>query len=411
MTLKKYETRRISTRALGAARQASVEFDLLCQVTRVKPDYDQLENTLRNDIDWTILSSLAAAHSVTVRLVQVLGKSDWVCVPAEAKQSLLAFVQLHKVHSLKLASELMRVSYELSQRGIRFATFKGPSLAVWLYGDLSLREFNDIDLIIDQDQVVNAERVLSSLGYRPIHGCAGFRKAFLSYQRQYMFVKDGNESLALDLHWDFVGMYRPFTISSKEIWSNLDQLRMGGLTVPTLGRADLGLLLAGHGAKEGWRCLGWVADFAMYIEKNPDLDWRTLLDRARRRGSSRSLLVGWQLATQLLGARLDAQLLKLAEHNLPARAAAEALMLRIRNGYPAPASVSAFGEPELHENWRQRARSLVSFIVTRTVSDYVSMPLPRSLWRIYHLTRPFRLAWTLVRTVPTNPTRQAWREM
>ena len=88
--------------------------------------------------------------------------------------------------------------------------------------------------------------------------------------------------------------------------------------VPTLGRANLALLLAGHGAKEGWRCLGWVGDFAMFIEKHPDLDWSNLLERAQRRGCGRSLLVGCQLAAQLLGTRVDADLLELAENNVQA---------------------------------------------------------------------------------------------
>ena len=33
-------------------------------------------------------------------------------------------------------------------------------------------------------------------------------------------------------------------------------------------RNEMALFLAGHGTKEGWRCLGWVGDFAMFIEKH-----------------------------------------------------------------------------------------------------------------------------------------------
>jgi hypothetical protein len=102
--------------------------------------------------------------------------------------------------------------------------------------------------------------------------------------------------------------------------------------------------------------------------------------------------VGCQLAAQLLGTRVDADLLGLAENNVQAHLAAEALVRRIRNGYPVPALDRELGDLELCENWLQKARAIGKLLITRTVSDYVSMPLPRPLWRIYHLTRPFRLA-------------------
>jgi len=338
--------------------------------------------------------SLAAAHSVRPQLIHAFRKLDWVGVPAETKRSLLDFLRLHKARSLLVAGELIRVSDELSQNAIRFATFKGPSLAAGLYGDLSLRECNDIDLVVEEQQIARAEAVLVSLGYRPVLGSSAFRAAFLSYQKQYMFVREQN--LAIDLHWDFTGTAVPFPVASAEIWSTLEQVNIGSRVVPTLGRADLALFLAGHGAKEGWRCLGWVSDFTMFMEKHSDLDWRNLLDRARRRGCGRSVLVGCQLAAQLLGARVDADLLGLAENDVQVRLAAEALVRRIRNGHPVPASDHELGDLELCENWQQKARAIGKVLITRTVSDYVSMPLPRPLWRIYHLTRPFRLTSKII---------------
>jgi hypothetical protein len=383
---------RIGKDSLVAERQASAEFDVLCLVAQPRPDYRRIATALKDDIDWAILLSLAAAHLVRPQLIDALSKLDWIGVPTETKRSLFDFLQLHKMRSLLAAGELINVSRELSQNDVRFATFKGISLAIGLHGDLSLREFDDIDLIVEEEQIASAENVLGSLGYQPILGSSAFRAAFLSYQRQAMFVRQNNPSLAVDLHWDFAGMSVPFPISSSEIWSNLDQIDIGGRLVPTLGRVDLGLLLAGHGAKEGWRRLAWVSDFAMFIEKNPGLGWKSLLERARRRATSRALLVGLKLAAQLLGARVDTELLELAENNVSARRAAEALIRRIRSGYPVPASQGELYEPYLCENWLQRAQAMGSLVTTRTVSDYVSMPLPRRLWGIYHLTRPFRLA-------------------
>jgi hypothetical protein len=390
------KTPRIPSNSLITGSGFPGEFEALCLVAQTKADYDAIATVLKGDIDWAVLLNLAEAHSVRLQLIHALQKLDWDGVPREIKRSLSDFMLLHKAHNLLVAGELIRLNEKLSQSAIRFATFKGPSLAASLYGDLSLRECNDIDLIVDEDQVVKAEGVLGSLGYRSPIGSSMFRNAFLSYQKQFLFVREDNSSLAIDLHWDFAGTSVPFPITSAVIWQNLEEVDIGGHLVPTLGRADLALFLVGHGAKEGWRYLGWLADFALYIEKHPDLDWTNLLARARRRGCSRSLLVAWLLAARLLGSRVDANFLRLAESNTQARLTAEALVYRIRNEYPMAASGRELSELELCENRLQRARAIGSFLITRTIGDYISMPLPRPLWRIYHLTRPFRLTGKVI---------------
>jgi hypothetical protein len=376
-------------------QQGLAEFAVLCSVTRLNPNYSAIATALTGNIDWAVLLTLAAAHSVRPQLIHALQKLDWVNVPAEKKRSLLDFGRLHQARSLLFAAELIRVRDEFSQRAIRFATFKGPSLAAGLYGDLALREYNDIDLLVDKQKLAQAEAALGSLGYAPLFGGSLFRGAFLSYQKQYMFVRE-DPKLAIDLHWDFTGISVPFPLAADEIWNALGTVDIGGQVVPTLARTNLALLLAGHGAKEGWRCLSWVADFAMFIEKHRDLDWSDVLDRARRKRCGRSVLVGCRLAAQLLGTRVDADILRLAENNMQARRTADAVVRRISIGYPVPALDREFGALESCENWLQKARAIRKLLITRTVSDYVSMPLPRSLWPIYHLTRPFRLATKVI---------------
>ncbi len=378
-----------------SSAQATPEFGILCLIARKSPDFIQLASAIKRDIDWDALLNLAAAHAVRPQLIQAFLKLDWIGVPAEAKLSLLDFLRRHKARSLFVAGELIKVSDELSQRGIPFATFKGPALAAELYGDLSLREYNDIDLIVERRQVAQAESVLGSLGYRATHGSSMFRDAFVSYQRQFAFVRE-TPSLAVDLHWDFTASHIPFPLSPAEIWSNLEEADIGPRRVPTLGRNNLALFLAGHGAKEGWRCLGWVSDFAMFIEKHPDLNWDHLLAQAQRRRCGQSVFVGCQLAAQLLGTRVKIDLHKVAGNKGQFLLTTETVLQRVCSDLPAASLDHELGDLELCETWLRKVRAIVKLLITRTVSDYASMPLPRSLWRIYHVTRPFRLVGKVI---------------
>jgi Uncharacterised nucleotidyltransferase len=368
-----------------SSSEAAPEFDVLCLAARSQPEVGQIAIALERDIDWDMLLSLAAVHAVRPQLITAFQKLDWIGVPAKVKRSLLDFLHLHQVRSLFIAGELIRLTGEFSRRAIRFATFKGPSLAAGLYGDLTLREYEDLDLVVEKQHLAQAETVLGSLGYRAVLGNSVFRSAFVAYQRQFVFVRE-TPNLAVDLHWDFTASYVPFPISGPDIWSDLRAVDIAGHSVPTLGGPILGLFLAGHGAKEGWRRLGWVRDFAMFVEKNRDLDWHSLLDGAERRGCGRSLLLACRL-TELLGTRTKIDFQEKSEEHI---LALETTLNRIRNEIPA--SSYNLGDFELCENWLQKARALGSLLVTRTVGDYVSMPLPRPFWRIYHVTRPFRLA-------------------
>jgi hypothetical protein len=49
---------------------------------------------------------------------------------------------------------------------------------------------------------------------------------------------------------------------------------------------------------------------------------------------------------------------------------------------------------------RHKLLAIASLLTTRTVGDYEAMPLPKSLWGLYYLTRPFRLAGKMLKVIP-----------
>ena len=174
----------------GTVPLRAIEFDLLCWIARPQPRLDRARELLRTDLDFAALLRLATDHSVRPALVRALADLAWEGVPAEARVELERFQRLHLVRMLALADELCRTAASLASRGIAFAAFKGATLAVGLHGDLTAREYNDIDLVVPERSMAAAEEVLGGLGYRGVQGDRAFRRAFLAYQRQFAFVRD-----------------------------------------------------------------------------------------------------------------------------------------------------------------------------------------------------------------------------
>ena len=123
-----------------------------------------------------------------------------------------------------------------------------------------------------------------------------------------------------------------------------------------------------------------------------DLDWIAILQRAAA-GSTRrdNCCLLFELAATTLDAPAPTELLiRLATAwrcSPLARQAREGMLLTAPKGNWE----FRFGL-NTDDKWLHRLLPIKALLTTRTVGDHQAMPLPKSLWGLYYLTRPFRLA-------------------
>lgn len=239
--------------------------------------------------------------------------------------------------------------------------------------------------------VNRAEDALATLGYRGLQGDRAFRAAFLSYLRQFELLSR-DDRFAVDLHWEFSSTYLPFPLASEEIWADAASLEIGGRRIPVLSTGNLALLLAGHGTKEQWRSLEWIADFARLIARLDGIDWPAVHRRAAAQGCGGAVTLGAALVRDLLEMQLPESLAALAAADRRALRRSAALADRLRLGLPEPESLPNFSDLGLCDRARDRVRAVLGLTFTPTAGDYSAMKLPPSLWGLYRFTRPFRLA-------------------
>jgi hypothetical protein len=340
-------------------------------------------------MDFPRLVDLAGEHGVRVPLVHGLGRLDWQGVPRLERQRLEAFRRSHVVRTLSLSEELVRVVRRFAAAGIPFAAFKGAALSVSLYGDLAAREYNDNDILVPEARRDEVERVMVELGYRGLQGDRAFRRTFLGPLRQYAFAHPDVDAY-VDLHWGFTGRHLPFPLAAEEIWPRLQRVQVLGAELPTLAAADLALLLAGHGTKEGWRCLMWVGDFATLVERATALDWSDIHARARRRGCGNAVLLGCALANRLLAMPVPEALAESVAGNGRVQALADRIAAPMPSGVPKRTETLA--DIDLCDRSWDKAKAAVRLLFTPSAGDHDALPLPPPLWGLYWLTRPFRLA-------------------
>jgi hypothetical protein len=384
------------------------EFQLLLYCARSEPASGPIKRLVdRSAIDWGKLLALADEHCVRPLLLQSLKAVCWDAVPQSIRLELEGFCRSNAQKNLLLAGELLRLLGRFDENEVPVVAFKGPILAEAVYGDLSLREFCDLDLLIRRQDLTKAEDILLVCGYAAQFPDRDYRAAFLSYHGQYAFRR-GQSDLWVDLHWQFCRDGVAFPLQAAELWPRLIEETLAGRTVPSLAHDDQALLLAAHGTKERWRRLLWLCDFAEFLRRHQDLDWVAILERAARSHSSRHLLLAIELAAAMLDAPAPAELLNQARNSSAVQSLARRARERMLLTAPKGSWEFRFGL-NTYDNWLQRLLPIKAFLTTRTVGDHQAMPLPKSLWGLYYLTRPFRLAkkvFPVRQSIRSEPSRE-----
>ncbi|MCK4389505.1 MAG: nucleotidyltransferase family protein [Desulfobacterales bacterium] len=96
--------------------------------------------------------------------------------------------------------KLLNLPNLFEAHGIPALPFKGPVLAQTVYGDLSRRQFVDLDILVQRRNVLKAKDLLISHRYWPLTHVNGVREAdYVQLHIHYDFV-DPDDKALVELH-------------------------------------------------------------------------------------------------------------------------------------------------------------------------------------------------------------------
>lgn len=287
--------------------QAEVELLLLCARTALAPAARaRLERLLELPLDWQHVQQLALAHRVRPLLFRTLNGLGPGRAPAPVMAALRAYAQELAQRNMVLAREMLRVVADLEAAGVPAVPYKGVMLAAQCYGDLALRAFGDLDILIERRHFAAAKARLLAAGYLPDNHYVNEPDA--SYIRKHhdypMLRADG---LVIELQWGVMQVPLRFPRDLVAWRRRLVPASLGGATLPVPPPGDLLGLLCVHGAKHLWQQLAWIVDVAELVRSHPGLDWDDAVQRAAQGGYRRMLRLGLLLAIDLLDAPVPAR--------------------------------------------------------------------------------------------------------
>lgn len=379
-----------------AVDRPEIELLLCCAHTDWNPlRDDRIRELLRQEIDWTYLLRTAGRHRIASLLYRSLNASYKDVVPKDIMGLLRAHFHANSQRNLLLAGSLLEILDALEQRQIPAIPYKGPVLATVAYGNLALREFGDLDVLVRKDDAMKAREVLSALGYNPPYRMTRAQEAAsLKYDRQYTLMRD--DGCVVELHWTVTPRAIYFLLDPEYLWKRAERVALGGRTVASFSPEDLLLILCVHGSAHLWERVGWICDIAELVRVLRNVDWERLLERASALNSKRMLLLGLVLASDLLAADLPERVLREARANAEVKALAAEVHRRLFSEDPGArelfeGSARWWFHFRMIERLQDKLRYCIHRATTPTLSDWELVQMPIVLFPCYPLLRPMRL--------------------
>lgn len=387
----------------GATKTASVdrpEVELLLWCARICVEAERatrLKELLRGKIDWDYVLDLASEHAMEPLLFWHLNAANLEAVPADILDHLRACFQDNARDNLIVTGELLDILGLFEEHSITAVPYKGPTLAALAYGNLALRRFIDLDILIHGQDVLKAQELLGSLGYRPRYSLtqAGGLSRLLT-RGEWPLDHDEDSRRPVELHWPVARRRYLFRLYPEHLWEHLQPISLGGGTVPTLASEDLLLVLCVHGSKHSWEDLAWICDVARVIEAGGGIKWERLIEQAGALGSERMLLLGLFLAREFLGATLPQEILQLFQTDPKIEMLAGQVRERLFDEAASPRQIlrekhiRSF-HLKVSERLRDKIQGGIHAVLGVSHEDFQYLELPKPLWPLYYVTRPVRL--------------------
>jgi len=383
-------------RPLESEQHAPPEMQLVlaCARAQLNPAAaGEIMSTAEQPLDWLKAIDLASCHQLSPIVISQVQQHAAARVPETIRLCFNERFRAHTIKNFELTKELLEIVSLLQNNAVDTLSFKGPVLSQQLYGDLSLREFLDLDILVAKGQAWDVIELLSEKGFEPQFVLTG--RQFDRFQRasSQIGLYHPAKNVLVEVHWALLSSGYSFSPAAQVAWESVQSVSMAGRSIKTFSPEKQLLFSCLHQAKHNWSRLGWLMDLAALIQQSPAMGWQQIQNRAGSFGTARMIRVSLRLVQLLFQVTLPARItdwvtddacsIKIAEKILKGL-----LLADTKADQPTPldplfrASMESFAD---------RAFYWFDNVLRPTPLEWALLPLPDRLYALYYPIRVGRL--------------------
>ena len=217
--------------------------------------------------DWEEIIRLAAAQKVIALLYHRLKKRpDWSCIEDSIRNKLQEMYYLCVKISVKTDALLYTILRRLTNDNIPVIPLKGAHLGQEIYGNIALRQMNDIDILVKKKDLAQTIGSIRELGFstpkmdydkesgsitRPDTALSKMVEvAIEEIEDNYGYHIDfyNPNSYRVEIHWDIIDKDCGLSIDNEGIWKRAEKRAISGVPAYVMSIEDLLVYLCIHEA-------------------------------------------------------------------------------------------------------------------------------------------------------------------
>jgi len=182
-----------------------IVYDSICKVLSERGNL--VEWDAFTEAEWGLLPRIAQAEGVGPLLYWHFKNSNWPPgIPTDVTAVVRGQYYNTLAHNTLLFQELERILTAFEQAAIPVILLKGAALAHTAYENIGLRPMGDLDLLVEENRLGAAEKLVQGLGYVPEASAPEFRpgiRKLIVYESNFR----GGEQVdcIVELHWNLIG--------------------------------------------------------------------------------------------------------------------------------------------------------------------------------------------------------------
>lgn len=276
-------------------------FVLYCARTIVDADAaGRIAALMDGNLDWLRVAQQVVHHRVTPLVYRALNGLPPSNVPRTILRRLAQRCSAIARRNLFLSGEMVRIGRLLDDLGVEFIAYKGPVLAILAYGDVAMREFGDLDILVDKNDYAIVRGWFLQGGYRLANDW-GWECS----------IVDDSRHVSIDLHKRLAPAEFPLSVDFRRLSLGRTDVPILGRSIRTLSPEDMLIVLCVQLVKDSWGVgrlrLSKLCDIAEMLRSGQRLDWARIVSDASRSGVVRIVATGIDAAHKLLGAPIPYQ--------------------------------------------------------------------------------------------------------
>lgn len=271
---------------------------LCCARTNITPETkNKIKMLVKGDLDWNYLILTALKHKVIQLLYFQLIKICPDEIPTHILNILSKNFDEQAKYNLFLSVELFRILKLFKSHEIIVIPYKGPLFADRYYKNLSLRQLNNLDLIIRKEDAIKTKEMLLAHNYILKSNSDSFVGSDFTQPLKYEFVSD-NSAIPINIRWDYLKKSFSCSHDLGKLWNFTKRKSSDVVTLNTY-REDLLLVYCIQCAYYHWDRLSDICDIAQFIQSNDSLNWEKVFYRSKKFRLERILLINLSLVNYL----------------------------------------------------------------------------------------------------------------